>query len=167
MKQFFLFLWIITMVFVAGAQPLREERAKDIKKFSVQIDKFEPAYLNHNTRVIKRGIRNLTKIMDREIERTTEELAKARHAMVGITPVVSEKVHVSTMSNRLTIMKYIRQRVTDFDLLTLYEYSPRELSGFRAGLNHFKKLMQYNNDPSLAIHHISPNAKRVYTPIKK
>ena len=167
MKRLLIVFSILVVVATSQAQTFSAERSKDIKKFTEQMNKFEPAYLKHDTRTIKRGVKKLLKIMDREIGRTTEDLARMKHEMYGNKADVNAKVNVVVMSDRLTVMKYIRQRVVDFDLSTLYEYSTRELAGFRGGLNHFKTLMEYNYNPSLAIHHISPNAKRVYTPVKE
>jgi len=143
------------------------EREKDIQQYTEHMNKIETAYLQHNTRIVKKGIKRLTRIMTHEIDRTSEDLAKMKHELYGATGNKSTKINVAVLTNRLNTMKYIKQRVVDFDLGTLYEYSQRELSGFKSGLNYFKKLMEYNYNPALAIRRIPPTAKWTRTPVEK
>ena len=164
MKKIILLLTLLSFFATSQSQSFMAEREKDIHKFTEHMNRIEPAYLQHNTRVVKRDLKNLTRIMTREIERTGEDLAKMKHALYGGTGDKNTKINVTILTNRLNTMEYIKQRVVGFDLGTLYEYSKRELSGFKSGLNYFKTLMEYNYSPSLAIHRIPANAKWIRTP---
>jgi len=167
-RIFFLLSVLIILIPNVNSQTFTAERSKDIQKFDELMMKLELSYFKQDTRSIKRSVKSLTKIMRREIKRTTEDIAKMKHELyAGNQNDKQKKIDIGVVTNRLQIMEYIKERVITFDMSTLYDYSERELGGFQAGLNHFNTLMKYNWKPKLAIYRIPANAKWTRTPAEK
>ncbi len=167
-RIFFILSVLIILAPSANSQTFTAERSKDIQKFDALMTKLESSYFKQDTRSIKRSVKSLTKIMTREIKRTTEDIAKMKHELyAGNQNDRQSKINIQVVTNRLQIMEYIKERVVTFDMSKLYDYSERELGGFQAGLNHFNTLMKYNWKPELAIHRIPANAKWIRTPAEK
>ncbi len=166
MKTIYLLLALLVSVPASSyAQKFKAERQNDIQKYTDVMKNLEADYLQHNTRTIKKDVKRLIKIMDREIERTKEDVASIKHNYYGNNATdQNQKIQLVIMLNRLKTMNYIRNRAVEYDLEQIENSSQRELSGYRSGLNYFKTLMSYNYDPSLAVHRIPANAKRVITP---
>jgi hypothetical protein len=169
MKRIFIILSVlIVLTPSANSQTFTAERSKDIQKFDELMIKLESSYFKQDTRSIKRSVKNLTKIMAREIKRTTKDIVIIKHELyAGNQNDRKKRININVISNRLEIMEYIKERVITFDMSKLYDYSEKELGGFKAGLNHFNDLMKYNLKPELAIHRIPANAKWIRTPAEK
>jgi hypothetical protein len=159
---------IFSLTATSYAQKFKAERENDISKYTSQMDKLETAYFQHNMRTIKKSVKSLVKIMNREIERTKEEVALIKHDYYGNNASDgNQKIELVIKLNRLKTMVYIQNRVINYDLEQLESCSLRKLSGYKNGLNYFKTLMTYNYNPALAIHRMPANAKRVITPVKE
>ena len=169
MKTIYLLLALLVSVTASSyAQQFKIERENDMQKYSALMQNLETNYLQHNTRAIKKDVKRLIKIMDREIERTKEDVASIKHNYYGSNATdQNQKVQLVIMLNRLKTMNYIRNRAVEFDVEQIENSSQRVLAGYRSGLNYFNTLMSYNYNPALAIHRIPANAKRVVTPVKK
>jgi hypothetical protein len=169
MKRIFIILSVlIVLAPIANSQTFTAERSKDIQKFDELMIKLESSYFKQDTRSIKISVKSLTRIITREIKRTTKDIAKMKHEFyAGNQNDRKKRIDIDVVSNRLEIMEYIKERVITFDMSKLYNYSERELGGFQAGLNHFNTLMKYNQNPDLAIHRIPANAKWTRTPAEK
>ena len=164
MKRIVLLSFFFMSVVLLQAQTFRAERENDIREYSRQMEKLENAYLSHNIRALREGVKQLLQIMQDEMIRSAQDLAAVKQAMDGGRGSGNMKLKLQVKKNRLDIMKYIRNRVISFDISTIYDYSQREVAGFRSGLNHFKVLMEYNLDPTKAITHINLGVKTLSTP---